>query len=84
MLFGGEFPDGRHEFARDLHHGLGMIVHCSCIFCHNLLFRLLFIMRKDSTDSCFVPTWREFALRHTFLLRGTGKPSKVYLPTHRQ
>jgi hypothetical protein len=29
-------------------------------------------MRKDSTDSRFVPTWREFALRHNYARNTSG------------
>jgi hypothetical protein len=69
MVLGDELPDGRDKFARDLHHGLGVILRCGLIFCHSFLLRLLFIVLQDSTDSRFIPTWRKLALLHDFLLR---------------
>ena len=64
MMLGDKLPDGRYEFARDLHHSLGVILRCSFIFCHGLFFRLLFVMRKDSTDSRVIPSGKKFSSCH--------------------
>ena len=68
-VLSNDLTDNRHQLSGNLYHGSPFLFEGSLIFSDRFLFRLCFVVGKNSPYSFFIPPWWKLALFHFCLLR---------------
>ena len=63
-MFSNQFTDSGHQFVRNFHNGLRLVLKGCLVLRHRIILRLLLIVCENPADALFIPPWRKLILFH--------------------